>query len=223
MRRIFILATLLVSINAFSQEEKSGRTELSISVNPMISWLQSDIRDVKMSSAAIGIDGGLIIDHYFAPRYAFNTGLQIGSYSGALNYTKASNIHISGKEQVTIIAAGSDVNYRVQYLTIPLGLKLKTKKIGYLSYSANMGVYSQFRIKAKAESSDKSVQNEVVTESIKTLNFGYQFGLGAEYDLGGNMAFLFGLNYANGVVDITKEKSDKINLSALSLKLGILF
>jgi len=221
MRAIILMMLLLLTSMGFSQEKvsTSPRTELSVLINPLISWMQSDIRDVKYGSPRVGIEGGLSLDRFFAERYAINTGITIGTYGGTLNYAK----NIAFKSESIPVKAGSDVTYKLQYVSIPLGIKLKTKKLGYFAFYAQMGLFAQFNIKATAKSSDNALQDDDIGSDIKLLNTGYQFGLGTEYDLGGSMAAIIGISMSNGIVDVTQNPLDKINLSNVALKLGILF
>jgi len=221
MRKILPFITILF----FQLHEIKAQQKVRFSVffNPGINWLQSDIKDVSSKSPTIGFDAGLTVDKFFADKYAFSTGISITSLGGTLTYKNATDFNVHG-ENLTV-PANSDIKYKLQYLTIPLGIKLKTNQIGYLTYFANLGFNTQFNIKATASSNDPSniLQNDNVSDAINFFNMGYFFGVGAEYSLGGSAALVLGLTYSNGFVDITAGSTDKITSSTISLRLGMMF
>lgn len=221
MRKILIFIIILISqLNAIKAQQK---IRFSVFFNPGINWLQSDIKDVSYKSPTIGFDAGLTVDKFFADKYAFSTGISIASIGGTLNYSNKTYFNIHGNRDS--IPPSTDVKYKLQYLTIPLGIKLKTNQIGYLTYFANLGFNLQFNIKATGSSNDPSgtLQNDDVSDAINFFNMGYFFGVGAEYSLGGSAALVFGITYSNGFVDITSGSSDKITSSTIALRLGMMF
>jgi Outer membrane protein beta-barrel domain len=221
MRKIFIFIIILF----FQLHEIKAQQKVRFSVffNPGINWLQSDIKDVSYKSPTIGFDAGLTIDKFFTDKYAFSTGISITSLGGTLTYKNATDFYVHGENLMA--PANSDVKYKLQYLTIPLGIKLKTNQIGYLTYFANLGFNLQFNIKSTASSNDQlnTLQNDNVSDEINFYNMGYFFGVGAEYSLGGSAALIFGITYSNGFLDITSSSSDKITSSTVAIRLGMMF
>lgn len=221
MRKSLILGlSLLTTSFVFSQDDYRPIT-LSVHFNPMVSWLSSDTRDIKFNAPKVGFSGGLETDFFFDKKYAINLGVSICSMGGKLQYMDGASFKIPEGE--ALVDDESIINYKLQYIMIPTGLKLKTQKIGYLTYFAHLGFFNQFRLKATASSNDDALQGDNIKEEISVYNGGYQFGLGGEYDLGGNTALIFGLSYYNGLSDITKNEKDQINLSNITLRIGVLF
>jgi hypothetical protein len=145
-----------------------------------------------------------MVDKFFAERYAISTGASIGSFGGNIRYRNDENNR-----------------YSIQYISIPLGVKLKTKEIGYFTYYANLGFAAQLNFKATSYYDNNQAHN--VWDNTKLFNLGYHFGLGTEYGLGGDAALVLGLKYSNGFLDIINDAQGVQNLSSVALVLGILF
>jgi hypothetical protein len=215
MRKPFVIAMLLTILfaNTYAQQ----KIRFSVFANPCINWLQSDNKSVVSGSSAIGFDAGLTVDKYFAENYAFSSGISITSLGGNLSF----NDPVTFKNASASIV-GASVKYKLQYITVPLGIKLKTKQIGYFTYFANLGFNLQMNIRAIGTSNDGAL-NDNISNEVNLLNLGYFFSAGAEYSLGGNTSAIFGLTYSNGFIDITNNDNAKITTSGLALRLGLMF
>jgi hypothetical protein len=221
MRKIvFIEILLFANMIAIGAQQK---LRFSVFANPCINWLSSDVKTIKGDGAAFGFDAGLTMDKFFASNYAFSTGVSIGSLGGNLRYGNSTSFRTPLGD--TAIPAGSSVKFKLQYITIPLGLKFKTNEIGYFTYFAHLGFTLQANIKATGTTSGSVhvLDNDNIGEEINFLNLGYHIGAGTEYSLGGNTALIIGITYTNGFIDITQNSDDKITTSSFAIRLGVLF
>ena len=209
------LITFLV-VHSFGQKAKFG-----VFVDPQITWLSPDSRDVISDGVAMGFYGGLLIDKYFQKNYAIHTGISIGTQSGSLKFGKESYINSYG--EMDTMAPGTTLDFRMNYITVPLGLKLKSNQIGYLSYFALIGFTNQFNIKARATSSEGSLEKSDIIEEINLYNLAYHFGIGVEYAISEDTALTFGATYHNGFIDITSNENAKVYSRIVSLSLGVMF
>ena len=212
---LFIAILALISVKAFAQN-----TRFTVFVDPKFSWMSSDIKAVESDGSKFGVNIGLNMDNFFAQNYAFMTGISIDNTGGTLTFENEKKLKINGPD--TTLNQGSTVNYKLQYINIPLGLKLKTNEIGYLTFYTHLGVNGGINIKATGEVDDFELDNENISEEIKLFNLGYYIGAGVEYSIGGNSAIVLGLTYTNGFIDITTD-TDKVTLSDFAIRIGILF
>lgn len=221
MRKILLSA--IIFYTCFTGVAAQQNVRFSIFINPCINWLQSDVKNVKSNGAVFGFDGGLTLDKFFAENYAFSTGISIGSLGGNLKYADTTNFSTHTTD--TFVRPSSNVKFKLQYITIPVGLKFKTKQIGYFTYFAHLGFTLQANIKATGTSSEgsKALDNDNIGKEINFFNLGYHFGAGAEYSIGGSTALILGITYTNGFVDVTQHKNDKITTSSIAIRLGMLF
>ncbi len=212
-----ITVAFIFLVNSYSGEG----ARFGVFVDPQISWLVPDIKTIKNDGARINIKGGLIIDYYFAENYAFATGLSISNAGGNLLYSDSLTLDIRGTQQQ--FGPETSINYKLQYLSIPLGLKFKSKQIGYMSFFAKLGLESEINIKSRADASDNQLEDDNISDETNLFNLSYFFGGGIEYSLGGNTALFTSINYYNGFIDVLKSKNSKETMSIFSLSVGIMF
>lgn len=218
MKKSFIIFCLVsLSTLAFSQKQ----VKFGVFVDPRISWFSPESRDVTSEGISWGFGGGLEIDRYFAKNYAFSTGISLGSQGGKLNYPDS--ITISVYDSPETLPANTTLEYNLQYLTIPLGLKLKSNQIGYTTFVVNVGFTNQINMKAKGTSNNVGgLEGDAIKDEINWINLAYHFGGGVEYALGEDTALQVGLQYQNGFLDVTKSSPRTLS-RVISLKIGIMF
>lgn len=224
MKKIAIttLFALLFLLPAHSQ------IRLGVTIDPQVSWLSSDRKKVEGDGSIAGVSFGLNIDKYFADRYAVYTGVFIESTGGYLKYNTTGFMLDSKDQKNYAISQGESMKYRLQYLSVPIGVKLKTNPIGYNTFYATLGFKTAVLLKSKGVSGTGHVgtspmDNEVLEGAMNPFNLGYQIGVGTEYSLGANMALIFGVTYNNGLTNTVDDSSLHINLNNISFKLGVMF
>lgn len=207
--KVFILSGLaLFSVSAFAQE--GSKLNFGLKVAPTMAWFKPDVSGVASDGAKIGFAYGLMTDFSFTQNYAFGTGVDV-TYRG-------------GKLKSDVDSFDFKQNYTLQFIEVPLTLKLKTNEIGYMTYYGKFGFAPGINIKASRKT---EVNGETTDESIKSqiqpVNLALIVGLGAQYSLGGRTSIMFGLTFNNGFLDLIKEKDVKVTSSFLALDLGIFF
>lgn len=192
---------------------------------PLISWFSSDTEATMNDGARPGFAYGLTFDTYFTPNYAFSTGIGLMNTSGRLNYSDT--ITINFKNSVSPLYPGENILYKIQYLTVPLAINMKSNQIGYMTFFANVGMKPKIVISGKGSIPAHAIEKENVMDELKLFNLGYQITLGTEYSLGGSTAIIFGLGYEDNFLDITKDNEgqpdDKIRQYIIRFKLGLNF
>jgi len=212
--------TMLLLFILFSNS-MVAQIRFGVVAHPQYTWMASETADVTNRSGKIGFNGGLILEKYFAENYALMSGITISVQGGKLSYEDTLH-YVVNDAQVRILPE-TKLDYSLQYVQIPLGLKLKSNEIGYTTFFANLGFTAGINIKARLKDSEKQIQDENISEEIKLFDLGYHFGGGIEYSLGGNTSILAGITFVNGFVDVTGRNEDKISLKNISLRMGILF
>ena len=205
-RQIYFLLLLFGSYMTLNAQEK-GQTRFSFVLNPQISWISSDHDQINGKGSLAGYNFGVIMDRFFGDNYAFCTGLTINTTGGKLSYSAL------GEE------AAYTQTYRLKYIEIPLGLKLRSEDIRRTNFYGRFGLSPQINIKA-VDSNEKNISGD-----IRLFDLGYHLGAGIEYSLGGKNALLFGLLYNNGFADITKKDGfeDKSIQNRFVFEFGFIF
>ncbi len=225
-KTIFIrLIATVVFLPLLSNTLSSQNIQLGLYTEPLISWFSSDTRSTLNDGARPGFAFGLSFDTYFAKNYAFSTGINIINASGRLNYADTIDIRLKNSE--TVLNAGENIVYRIQYLSVPIGIKLKTNQIGYMTFFSNVGMNPKAVIGGKCNIPSQNIDNENITEELKIFNLGYFVAAGMEYSLGGSTAIVAGLVYEDNFLDVTKDyegqPEDKVRHRMVRFRLGLNF
>jgi len=217
---LIFLSFTLITGRGFSQGIRFG-----IFANPQISWLKPDIKEVASEGSQPGINIGISMNRYFTNNYAFSTGISINRLGGKISYKDSTTLQLTNRTDT--LFPGNILTCKIQYITIPLGLKFKSDEIGYLTFFAKAGIDPMININAIGLTTDKKIDSESINDEINLFNLGYHLEIGMQYSLGGQTALQFGLNYQNGILDITtdgeNQPADKIIQNSVSLHCGIIF
>ncbi|HEX2970267.1 MAG TPA: porin family protein [Bacteroidales bacterium] len=220
----FSFLLLFLPIVAIAQTNRQD-IGFGLHFDPVISWFGSDRNVTRNDGARPGFNLGLTFNKYFADNYAFSTGINIIAAGGRLSNVDTTVLEFTNFNSTVL--PGNSVIYKIQYLSIPLGLKFRTNQIGYLTYFANVGIDPKITIGGKADIPSLDITGEKAVEELKFFNMSWHITAGIEYSLGGNTALVAGLNFENNFLDITKENNiqpeDKITHKLLSFRLGINF
>ncbi|NJK94494.1 MAG: PorT family protein [Bacteroidales bacterium] len=209
---------ILISVSAFSQE--TGY-RFGIFADPVISWLNPDVSSVDSKGNRLGFNIGLSVDKFFAKNYAFSSGLSIHNAGGSLLFKPATTIRTN--QGNISLPENTKVTYKLQYLHVPIGMKLLTNEIGYSTFYGQLGLNAMVNIKATGVSNSGNLDNENIGKEINLINLGYHIGGGIEYSIGGNTRLTAGLVYMNGFTDVTSRGADKVVLQNILIKTGRLF
>jgi hypothetical protein len=213
---ILSLIILLSSSQIFAQG-----LSFSVVLDPQMTWMDSDSKKVEREGSNFGIGGGLVMDLYFAENYAFTSGVQILGTGGNLRFLDTLTFKPGGV--VDTLPAGSVVEYNLQYLTIPFGLKLKSNEIGYFRFFADLGILNQINLKATGSVETINVEGEDINDEIGFFMMSYYIGGGLEYSLGGNTALVGGIYWTSGIWSVNTNPAYRAYLSSIALRLGIKF
>lgn len=192
---LFVLAFVVaVSSIVNAQSDNDSKFNFGLKLSPTLAWFKAG-EGVKSDGAKIGFAYGLIADINFAKNYCFETGIDV-TYRG-------------GKFK-------DDISLTLQYVELPITLKLKTNEIGYMTYFGRVGFAPGVNIRTTGDDNLKK-------SDINPVNVALIVGLGAQYSLGGKTALLFGLTFNNGFTDVIEAKNFKATSNFIALDLGIMF
>ena len=249
---LLLIAAIIGSTQVFAQKDSTQTTtqsnvpatkasnsdyrkfRLGVYGDMGLSWLKPKSKEYKSQGTRFSYNYGLVVDINFTENYTFSTGLNINSFGGKLNYTDSIKLNSSDTVGVRGLM---DRKYRIDYIEIPLFLKLKTNQMGYYTPFVQLGLRNDFRLSAFSDDEfiygGKSEINEdvdIVDESsFYTLSF--SIGIGTEYAISRSFSAYAILSYDNGLTSaINGENYLKSTLSKQSamfkkfgLTIGFLF
>ena len=220
-----ILLYLLLTTIPLNEVLAQPRISFGIHADPLISWFSTDINTVKNDGARPGFQFGVTLNQYFTPNYSFSTGISLMRTGGRLVSSDTTVLEFANSRQTVL--PGNPVVYKIQYLAFPIGLKFQTNKIGYFSFFSDLGLDPKIVISRKADVPSLNITDENASKELRLFNLSYHVTAGIEYSLGGSTALVFGLNFDNNFLDITKDNgnqpSDKVSHKILSFRFGVNF
>jgi hypothetical protein len=220
-KKIKLLVLLVFVVIPLNIVKAQQRIVFGLHADPVISWFSSDNKNVKNVGARPGFNFGLTYNRYFAPNYSFSSGISLLTAGGRLVSNDTTVI-----EKSTVLP-GKPVLYKIRYLSFPIGLKLQTNQIGYLTFFSDLGLNPKIAVSRKADIPSLNISNENASNELRMFNLSYHITAGIEYSLGGTTAIVIGLDFDNNFLDITKDNGhqpvDKVSQKILSFRLGVNF
>jgi hypothetical protein len=156
---------------------------------------------------------GPIADVVWTERYAFTMGL--------LFTTKQANY----QARVTGLPATLEEKYGLQYIQLPVGLKLFTDELftngkGFV----NFGVQPEVLVGSKRKSGnyvDGQGRSASYITKFSPLDFGMFVGVGVEYKIGNNPIFA-GINYQRSFINVVNKEDSGNDPAFLSIKQNLI-
>lgn len=225
-RSLYISIMLITPL--LSSAQSGAGLSFGLHADPVICWFGSDISKVSNDGARPGFNFGFTVNRYFGPNYSFSSGISLISAGGRLVSDEETIFELDKYETETVtVAANEAIVYKIQYLSVPLGLKLQTNQIGYMTFFSDFGIDPKVVIGGKADIPSLDIKGEKATSELNIFNLSYHIIAGIEYSLGGSTAAVLGLGFDNNFLDITKDNGnqpdDKTTHRLISFRLGIIF
>jgi len=156
-----------------------------------------------------------------------------GNHEEGGNFWSRSELSDTG---LTALPNGVNLKYHIQYIEIPLGLKMRTKEFGYIRYFAEIPLFSLgVKVQARGDiegTSRLDTERENIRRDVNLFNVNWGFGGGIHYALSEDTAFIGGLYYQQGLSDVTDDSGFKMSgeqensrgvIKSITLRIGILF
>jgi hypothetical protein len=225
--KTLFLSIMLIFPVLLAAQQGTGLS-FGLHADPVICWFGSDINKVSNEGARPGFNFGFSVNKYFGPNYSFSSGINLISAGGRLVSDEATIFELDKYETETVtVAANEAIVYKIQYLSVPFGLKLQTNQIGYMTFFSDFGLDPKVVIGGKADIPSLDIKGEKANSELNLFNLSYHITAGMEYSLGGSTAAVLGLGFDNNFLDITKDNGvqpdDKTTHRLISFRLGIIF
>ena len=211
--RIFLLATFLAPLLAKAQYSEGNKAQLGFTTSPTFGWLtfpSGQTPQLEGDGMRTGFSYGVLADLPFSENYYFSTALAVSTLNA-----KATEPGLSTSV------------YKLQYLEVPLTLKLKSIEAQGRRFYGQFGLNTGINIGSKQDimytgSATPDEKNLDIDDEVNIFRAGLLLGGGAEWKMGENMSLLTGLSYSNGFTDILEGEAKAKN-SYIALNLGIFF
>lgn len=211
--KLLLLAVFLAPLLANAQSSQVNKVQLGFTTSPIFGWLtipSGQTPAIEPDGMRTGFAYGVLADIPFSDNYYFSTALTVSTLNA-----KTSEPGISKSV------------YKLQYLELPLTLKLKSDEVENRKFYGQFGLNTGINIGSKQDvmytnAATPDEKNRDVKNLINTFRAGLLLGGGAEWKVGENMSVLTGLSYSNGFSDVF-DGNAKAKNSYIALNLGIFF
>lgn len=221
-KTVIAILFLLFVINVKAQQNNAPfyGFRLGLTAHPNFGFINAE--NGKNNGVSLGFTYGVLGDFNFAENYSFSTGFTITTINGKSTELNVMPYHAIFSSTAPV---AYDLKYKMQYIEIPLTLKLKTNRIGNLRWYGQFGLSNDFKIGAKQ---DAERGGTIVADDINSSDWtrfyraGIIIGGGAEFDLDTKTSIMTGLTFNNGFTNITNGKNT-IKNHYVALNLGVFF
>ena len=211
MRRLLCCSVFIIVTIASHAQVKLG-----LQLNPTVSSNRfetlSDTVNISNNGSKLKFKFGPIVDIPITETYYFSTGILYAPKQASLKVENR-NTGVTTTEL-----------YNLQYLQIPLALKLFTNEIALdTKLYFSLGTIAEIKIHEKADKKEY-----IAIENFSIVDVGLLLAAGVEYNIGLNTVLFGGLSYnrglANAITDhIALDEDISMKNDLLSLDLGIKF
>ena len=191
MKKILLILIIFSCFQGVSQNTRMG-----LYLSPCVNWITTN--DNNDSKSNIGFNYGYGIEFSLSENHFLESGFEFSHKGGDINL----------------------INYNIQYLTLPIQIKMKSRSIGYWKYFAKTGPSLGFRIKERVRPNNVQGNEKHSKSAILIVNI----SVGAEYSLGNNTAVHSEFFFQNNITDgLNYTNTDNSLLNQIGLRLGFFF
>ncbi len=228
-----LLYTFIFIFLGLSAQGQIRNLRLGISGEPAsISSMDSDTPLIEFTRINLSSSIFFKTEYYFSPFVSFASGVGFTvNQGGSLLYTEGGDVWADAvlvPEDLHTLSGPTIYRTSIQYLEIPVALKLRTDEMGrYRVFfeipRLTMGITTG--ASGAIKNDDVSVRDQNIYPAMAPLNLSYGLMAGIEYSLTENISGVLGLNWKQGFVDITKDTAidSRITSYTFGLHAGILF
>lgn len=249
----FLFAALIISCfitNSFAQNTSTSpkNFRLGFKISPNFGWTRILDGQMENNGLSLGFSYGLMGDINLGnnPNYWLSTELIVSSMPAKVKATDTlyNSLVAPGGAAFT----NAQFDYRLQYLQLPIAIKMKTNEIGNLTYWLQFGVTPSFMMRNKLTTSaeqdlykagttshspnsdgnddldfDGRNGEGVFEDNVVPLRMGMLIGAGVEFTISGKTTGIAGLRLDNSFTDLFWDKKVNGRNSYLGVQLGVFF
>ncbi len=229
MKKLILLTIVscVMASSSFAQDSKVEdvfkKYRFGLYVGPTFNSLKSTASEAGGDENAYGVingkghtsfSAGLNMELNLNEKYTVYSGIGLDWNGGTMSVERDITKPLEAE-----YARSATVDYKNQYLSIPLGIKMYAAELGDVKIFAQTGVELSLLLSQRGTYSIMANDSTTLTETevvklndygtTTPLNFGWHIGAGAEYILNNGSAAYLSLLYRNGIIDYTSPGSNK--------------
>ncbi|MDR2423838.1 MAG: PorT family protein [Prevotellaceae bacterium] len=174
-KRIWLM--IFMSVGLWSQAQTAD-WKFGVNFASGLSWSNASM-DVAPDGAGGMFDISIVAEKYFRERYAFYAGLSYMNSKAQIKNNSAGNISL--KTENLAFDVQKSANYRLQYLTVPVGMKFVTQQFRLFSYYFQAGLLPGVKIGGSV-ALDDGVRHSF-SKDLNLMTCGVQLSSGCLYPI----------------------------------------
>ncbi len=245
MKKIVLLFSILI----FAGVELSAQSafRFGFQLSPNFTWMANNERNINGNGSNLGLKVGVIGEKYLSAQdnYLFTFGIGFAlNQGGTLRHEIGGDFWTNSLEEtdpLRTLGFPDDVNlkYGIQYIELPIGLKMRTQEFGYLRYYVEPAFTLGIRTQARGSvdgTNNFSAEDIDIKKDVSFLNLSLGIGAGVEYSIGENLSLIGGLIFQSGFTDISNDdgfqkeagqepvaEDSKAKINSLTVRIGVMF
>lgn len=247
MKKIAMACAFLFALSSLAAQPGVDATgfRFGLQASPTFSWMRTSDKKIEGTGINLGLKLAVQGEAFFAPNYALFTGIGLGfNQGGTLQNGYARGVFWKNSELTDValkdLPQNGKLHYRLNYVEIPLGLKLLAGQ-GKVRYYAEAPVFTLgfvTRALGDIRGTNNTSEDENIREDVNGLSLSWGLGGGIEYEVG-SVNLVAGISYQQQFTDATKDdgrvyntlnltdegkkESSKGTLGLIALRLGVIF
>lgn len=211
LRTSVLISFLLIVCNpCFSQKYRLG-----LKGGGIVAWMKPDVEGVDVEKYKFGYVYGAMGEYLFADNYLFSLDINVTQRGGGIEDSRKDTL--------------KKISYQLQYLEIPLTIKMKTNQLNNMAYFGKFGICPAFNLKSRKDISEIFAGNTLTNSDltadadIRKIGAALVIGFGTEYFIGETTTLVGELVLNKGFTNVAKTDGLKMNNSYVALNIGIIF
>ena len=217
MKNIALVSLAILSFYATSLAQDSKHYSLQIS--PGTSWFTTDDNQINSNG---GVFNARITAKMEKPLkgnlyYTKGIGLAFGQ-GGTLRHEVGGNLlpgsELDNPEWNTgdkPLVDGTDIEYKIRMIEIPIGLKYKKPTTGYSTYYVEMPLTTQIKVGTEGAISNATIDavDQNIGGDVHLVNWTWGLGAGVEYGINSDFSLIAGISFHRSLFDQLKNNGFK--------------
>ncbi len=244
MGKIAVPALFLICIAAsvYAQED----VRFGFQASPTFGWMNTDNNRINSSGLNLGLKLGMTGEFYFRENYAITSGIGFWFNAGGTLLHEYGGIYWDpailppgvNPEMPTMVK----LKYGIQFVEIPIGLKMRTREFGYNRYFIEPALTLGFKTQARGTATGTGLGDQVekinIRKEVNPLNMSWGINGGVERSISESTSIVLGAGFQIGFADLTRNKNTRVfdpnrpnpveerskgKANAIILRIGVLF
>lgn len=229
MKKIVINISFLLCVSTILVAQNNAYApRFGLQLSPTFSWMGSDNNAINQNGVNLGLKLAMVGEFSFQENYAVTSGIGFAfNHGGTLQYDNRNQENRTYWNTDGSINQAVSLKYSVQYVEIPVGLKMRTREFGYFRYYGEPFLALGFRSQARGDIKKTDIDDVDIKDYVNGLSLSWGIGFGTEYGVSANTALVGGLYFQQQFTNLAKDVYDgykaKSTFKALTIRLGVLF